>query len=586
MISGKFDPTSFFQQRENVALRVSGAELFGLLKRSLDLPASWAGMVRREGGDCEIVAAGGLLNGNAADEVTFVRVTPIEIEIDEDALTARDGFACQAQVRLTLRLLPERGELLAFHGAILGSRRVVQTEKVSSYLHSFVRDGLAKLAGEHDAATLTDARSCELLAQALAQAIEPACFGGGLVLESPPRVRFESGSFRRVQDVQHSDAARKAEHAAARQVEEALQKAREEHLDQLASTLSRLRELTAQSPEVGLPELIRTFSERQRGDVYEALFASESPASRTRWIVAAAGDELLFFDPANLDRPARRTRVEGAAGPARSVRPAAPGDGGSLLIGAATGVYVWPIDAAAPESTLIVADAPRVRGGFNAAVRFGDRVVGTHSELGIVEWNLDQPTFPRARFSSMTGGVKAVRDVEFSDGRLYCSIDDRVISWAVDDADDRPEAIYAGSRSLITAICPACDGVYAGNSDGDILYWRHEQPTQAQTVHRGSGRAAESLWLRSSQGVRQLLFADTSHRIYARVLDDTFTCHYEAGGQTLRRVEVADDLIVATNDLRDRLICWTPGKPSKPTAVIQVGALTGRTVQDVCLVPT
>ena len=81
-----------------------------------------------------------------------------------------------------------------------------------------------------------------------------------------------------------------------------------------------------------------------------------------------------------------------------------------------------------------------------------------------------------------------------------------------------------------------------------------------------------------------MIFTDTSHRVHAKVLGDSFECNYEAGGQTLRRVDVAPDLLVATTELRDRLICWKPGNPDKPFATIALASLTGRSVQDVCLV--
>ena len=95
----------------------------------------------------------------------------------------------------------------------------------------------------------------------------------------------------------------------------------------------------------------------------------------------------------------------------------------------------------------------------------------------------------------------------------------------------------------------------------------------------------ESISLSLSQGVRRLIFTDTSLYVHAMVLGDTFTCHYEAGGQTLRRVEVAPDMLVATNELRDRLILWKPGQPENPASTIAVSRLCNRSVQDVCLVP-
>jgi hypothetical protein len=185
----------------------------------------------------------------------------------------------------------------------------------------------------------------------------------------------------------------------------------------------------------------------------------------------------------------------------------------------------------------------------------------------------------------MTREAKAVRGVEFFEGDLYASIDDRIIRWPADATEDCPSNVYTGSRSTITALCPTPAGLYAGNSDGDVLHWATGRDTAPDTLHSGSSRAVESLWLLYSHGVRRLVFTDTSLQVHARVLGDSFSCRYEAGGQTLRRVEVAPDMIVATNDLRDRLICWSPGQPAKPTTTIGVARICGHSMQDVCLVP-
>ncbi len=585
MISAKFDPQSFLQRTDNVALHVPASELFGLLKRSLDLPIQWAALISRTTGDHEVVRPGGSVSSDEAQAVMFVRVTPVDVSFVAENLASRDGFACKAEVKARLAIIPERGEMLSFQQHLLGSRRVAQAEGLASYLQPSLHAGLAKLAAEQDAAALVDARTSDAISNALADAVEPACFAAGLVLERRPTGRFESSALRQVQQVQQAAAARRAEHEAARQLDEALQKARSEHVDQLASLLTRLNELAAASPEVKLPDLLRTFSEGQRGQLYEALFATEEPTTRTQWLVVAAAEELLFFDPQALDSPSRRLKIDGDAGWARSVRCAtAPDRGAVLVVGAATGVYLWPIDRSTPEATFLVSGASRVRGGFNAAVLVGDRLFATHSELGIHEWNLGDPTSGKPRFASMIAGAKAVREVESFDGDLYCSIDDRIIRWPVDDATDRPRHVYIGSDSLITGLCPTADGLFAGNSDGDILHWAGDRDTEPEVLYRGQKRAVESIWLLSSHGVRRLIFTDTSHRVHAKVLGDSFECNYEAGGQTLRRVEVAPDLIVATTELRDRLICWKPGNPDKPFATIALASLTGRSVQDVCLV--
>ncbi len=587
MAGSKFDPQLFFQRADNAALKVPASEVFGFLKRSLDLPAQWAALVLRTTGDHRVVRAGDVVDSADVEDVLFVRVTSIEVTLEEEGIITRDRYQCRAELRLQISIIPERSELLSFQKVLLGSHRVVQAVGIARYLQPTLRAALAQFAAKHDATELVDARSTEAVSAAIAKALEAPCFAAGLVLDGHPSARFDSSTLRQVQDVQQETTRRRAAHQAARQLEAAREQAEAKHLDHLASLLARLTKMASASPDVELPELLRTFTEHQRGELYEALFACEPAAGQTQWVVVAAGDELMLFDPRNLGEPARRLCVSGRAGAVRSVQAARDADGRVvLLLGAATGVYRWPIDQAEPDLTCFVEGASPASGGFNAVAIAGERLFASHSELGLCEWDIGEPASARSRFESMTRNAKAVRGVQFLDGDLYCSIDDRVIRWPADDSTDRPANIYTGSVTGITALCPTREGLFAGNGDGHILQWHQACDTKPERLHTGVNRAVESIRLLSTQGVRRLVYTDTSLHVHMRVLGDNFACRYEAGGQTLRRVEVAPDMLVATNDLRDRLFCWAVGKPATPTATVGVSRICGRSVQDVCLVPS
>lgn len=585
MSGGKFEPELFFQRPDNVALRAPASELFGFMKRSLDLPGQWAALIARTTGDHVLVRAGGVVAADDVEDVLFVRVTPVEVSTEHDSVVTRDRFACRASVQLRLSVIPERGELLSFQKEVLGSHRVVQVSGLSRFLEPIVVSGLTNFAANHDAEALVGGSLTAELTEAVTKAIEGACFTAGMVLEGEPRVTLESDTLRKVRAVQADASARRAQHEATAQVQQALRQAQQQHFDHLTGLLSRLNELADRSPDVALPELMRTFSEKQRGELYEALFASEQATSQTQWIVVAAGEELLFYDPKRTDQPVRRLDCDGSAGPVRSIRTEC-GDGGEMVfwLGAATGVYRWPIDRAEPDLTLLVDPVPSVRGGFNAVAVVGEHVFASHSEIGLCTWHVGEPSAARPLFESMTGGATAVREVRFFAGDVYCAIDDRVIRFPADGMADCPTHIYTGNVATITALCPTADGLFVGNSDGDCLHWPSDRDSNPKRLHTGLGRAAESVWLVDTHGVKRLIYADTSLHIHARVLGDSFVCRYEAGGQTLRRVEVVPDMLVATNDLRDRLIIWTPGEPAKPKSVIFVSRGTGRSVQDVCLV--
>jgi hypothetical protein len=276
------------------------------------------------------------------------------------------------------------------------------------------------------------------------------------------------------------------------------------------------------------------------------------------------------------------------------VQIASTGDGGHrLLIGAACGVMEIAPDGDAPLATYHAdprrADA-KVHGGFNSVAIAGDRIVATHSELGLVSWPraggalTEQTGKPVNLLLEHTKDARAVRSVHFSDGDLYLSIDHRVFKMRADNTQNKP-IVLDGNASVITALCPDSDGVYAGNADGQILFWNEDDTDHPRIIHAGRQRPVEAVFQVDFGGAKRLFYTDTSTAVFARVLGDSFVCRYEAGGQTLRRVEVAPDLIVATNEVRDRLICWAPGEPAKPHDIVPVAQLTGHSVQDVCLIP-
>jgi len=584
MMSGKFDPQHFLQQADHVALSVASEELFSFLRRSYDLPSSWAALVTRENGDQVIVQPGGQIEAADIDNLMFVRVTPIELSFVE-TVTSKDHFQCQATVVLHLSVMSDRNELASFQKSLLGSRRVIKNSHVAGYLQSSVRQSLSDVATSQEAGALVEVRCANVVVQSLQEAIEQPCFLAGLHLVGKPEVQWESQSHHQLQQVRQHGALVQAQQEINRKLEDARRDAQESRIEQLADMLCRIEEIAANSPEAELPELLRAFSQKQRGEIYEAVFSSQDTTQLTRWIAVAAGDEVMFFDPLETDAKPRQVSVVGDAGSVRSIQTVNDKHGLSLLLGAATGVYGLPVEAHEAKSAWLVPGAPEVRGGFNAAAIVADRIFASHSELGIWSWSTQDVSDAVQLFSSATDGAQAVRGMAEFDGHMYCAVDAQILSWPGRLVANEPGETFTGSLATITSICPCGRGLYAGNADGDILYWASGVTDRPDTIHHGMKRPAESLWLTSAYGVDRLVFTDTSLAVHALVVGDSFVCRYEAGGQTLRRVEVAADLIVATTELRDRLICWSASDPSRPRATIAVGALRGRSIQDACLVP-
>lgn len=586
MSGNKIDPQQFFDGTDNVALLVPGTDLFGLMRRTINLPAAWSALVTQESGSHSLVRPGQTLEGDSAvEDVFFVRVTPNTLVFDEMTVTSQDGFRCAAKVVLQVSVIPDRGDLASFRKMMLGSRRMLRNADLLVELTPVLRSAVVAGAGTCDAGALVDGRAAEPVDTMLRSGLKGKCFESGLVVAGELDVVFESDAARRVQESREEVVRRAAEHEAGRELRQALATAQREHVDHLSELLQRLTALASESPGTDLSTLIQTFSEKQRGELYAALFASDAAPTSTAWVVVAAGAELLFYTPSDLGAPKRRLTVSGVPGNVRSVQTAQDADGSQrLLLGAASGIYSMRLDQSVPDQVYAVEQTESVRGGFNSVVTVAGSVYGSHSELGLRRWDVDDPRPAESLFESLTGPAKTVRGVCAYGDDLCFGVDDQVVRWRI-GSPDRPSQLYTGSTGSITSLCVTENGVFAGNSDGDVMFWAHGQEDHPARMHGGSQRAAESVCVLSGGGVKRLVYTDTSLSVRARVLGDSFICHYEAGGQTLRRAEVAPDLIVATSELRDRVICWAPHKPGKPHGIILVSSITGRSVQDVCLVP-
>lgn len=603
MAGDKLDVQHFFASPLAVAAAAAANEVFGLLSRKVKLPPGVAALVRREQGDHRLCPAGGGVDSEGVVEVLFVRTTPIDLSWTEERLFSADKFEARATVNLRVSPVADRGELLSFHNQILGSDRTADRRTLVRYLQTGVRPVLSRLAEERKAEALVDAEDRQAVAEAIAEALAGPCFAAGLQVETSPVVTFESPTYRQVRLTEEQAAKHRQEHAAGRQLELAIETAQRDHLQHLEELLDKLRSLAEEAPDVDLADLARTFSESERGEVYEALFAASTRTRSTQWIVVAAGTELLFYDPVSGEGPLRTIALGGEVGPVRSVQFARDPDGTlRLLAGAARGVYAVAAQADTAPMVYPIDQPGELRGGVNSVALSGDAVLASHSEVGLIRWQWDKPDWPVRLLENLTREARAVRNVCFHDGRIYCSVDQTVLAMEADRPTESNVRVYAGSDSLITAVCPAGDGVYAGNADGQILFWPDGGAAAAvsppltevspvkgpQRIHSGppgAGRPVESVHLLTVGGVSRLIFTDTSLAVHARVIGDTFTCRYEAGGQTLRRVEVAPDLIVATNEVRDRLILWSPGSPAAPSGTITVARQIGHSVQDVCLLP-
>ncbi len=580
----KIDPVLFFSAEDAVAIRVEPEHVFGLLTRGFTPPREVAGLVRSEQGDRVAYGPGKEIRADGAKELLLVRVAAMTLTFDV-RVTSLDHYRCEASVRLRVSPIPDSGELSVFDRALIGSRDLVRVEHLERYLLPHVQQAVALVAEGRGVGVLIEAGSGETIAAEVAEGLKKAAFSGGLHIDLPVTVRLDSMVYRQVRQ-SRLEAKRRAEDFAAQdRIRQAAAESRTRHSENLARLLTDLKAKADASPDVGLPDLLRAFGEQDRGELYAALIGADEAVRATRSVVVGTGGELLFFSPDSFEAPYKRVPMPDRIGAVRSVQAFTDADGErSLFVGASSGLYEFSADGDGKVWTYPADPGAGVRGGVNSVALVGDRVFASHSELGLLYWTRRQTTMAECLLPDRTRECSAIRCVRFFDGYLYFSLDDRVCRLSTNRLDEAPEE-FVGSGATVTAVFATHDAVFAGNADGKILRWAADERQTPEIVHAGRQRPAESVSVLDNGGLPRLIYTDTSPAVFARVIGDTFSCRYEAGGQTLRRVEAAADLIVATNEVRDRLICWKPGCPDKPGCVVQVSRLSGHSIQDVCLVP-
>ncbi len=555
-------------------------DVFSFLTRQVTVPATCVGLVFGDAIQPRVVPAGRTIESDNVRELIFARTDPVELEYEFEGLPSKDGYPFTARVTLSVRLVPERIELEAFRRNVLGSQRVVRQERLKQHCEQAVRGAAAAFAREHDASVLLSPQRWNEFDAMLQQHFAPVGFESGLAMGPDPDVVFESDAFEEHQREQKVTALRREREQRDHESREAAAKARQEHLTELAGLVEKVRSMADAAGNLSVPELIKTFSSGQRGQLYRGLMAAREPARPTKSILVVAGSDLLRFDPKHLGQPVRRQELPAKAGALRSVRLSEHGEKPLILVGARHGVHLID-DSADSIETFVFEERADLRGGVNAAAILGGGIYATHSEVGLVEWKRQTPDQHRLCLTDLTEGSKSVRDVQTDHlGRLWLSVDNIVIGWR--PGEETPGTV-AQAPTEVTVLIVAEGYVVAGLRDGSVVRWLIGDFERMETVRASTGEAVRSLAWMSGGGVARVLVGDNRPHLDLHVIGDSFHGEYRCYHK-LRWGHAGEDLIVGVNDRRDHIFCWRVDEPEQPCGSVAVGRMTGRSIQDVAVV--
>lgn len=591
MIKDKFELSLLTQSSpELLAWVVPGDRLFSWICRSIIIPVGWAALGLRKGQDPIFAGPGKTYEDEDTEDLLFIRSAPACCVVDATDLASADGYACNGTLEVSVRIIEETGELAAFRRTIVGSSEMVRRMDLQRHLQWEMHKVLAELAANHKAEELLNGIDCDIVRHAVESRLGGICLAGGLGLEGPAVAQFDSPAYREHRRQQANLDNRNRHLAARARVQEALARAQKERLSHTVDILQELVRAAESRSDLSVADLLRSFGESERAEMYAALWHLCPPLRRAGQIAVVSGQEVLLFAPNDLERPARRLPLPETLGPLRSVAADARSlEAQLLMVGSRLGVHLVDLDSGNVVDSLSaaeLAEGVEIRGGINASAMSDERVYATHSELGVLAW-------PRGMFGppvekllpEVTAGADTVRSALFAEGQLFFSVDEEVWAQPEDLASCCKPVLYSGSKDRISALTVAGSVIYAGNAAGQVLAWDLGDPDTARIVRGASGSPVESVDVLDGGAVDHLLIADRSYALQSVVVEDKYIRRYESGTMPVRRAAVAGDLFVAINDNRDRLIAWDPHKPSQPSAVVVLPHLTGSTIQDLCIIP-
>lgn len=573
-----FDPEQFARTSTHVARLARADDLFGLLRRRIVTPHGCAALVWRSDSAPILFASGAEVPADGVREMMVVRTAPLELDYSFDRLASKDDFDFAASIQCQVHIVPQREDLVSFRTSVLAHRDSANTEHVRLLCAETVHAAAAQFAREREAAVLADPTEWDAFDAVLAERFKPLGFSTGLALGRDPRIKWTSETFGASQRVRQTARLRQERLEEDARLRAASVEARKSRLSELEALVARAKQVAEQAGGAGVAELIKTFDPAQRGEFYHGLLAANRPARPTSAVLALAGEEVLFFDPANPRQPARRIALTASLGGLRSVRCVAFADRNEIVIGAARGLHRLTPDGNVIGSRAVTGDATP-RGGFNSVALCGDSIYATHSELGIWRWPHSADGAGERCLVDLTHDAKTIRGIQSDlQDRLWLAIDDAVIAWR--PRNEAPPIRWTFPAS-VTALLAADNALFIALADGRVLHRPHLDDDTQERIF-GPGGTIDSLAWCSGGGMPRLIVANGNPQAHMLVIGDASRTEYRASAG-IRSITATEDYIAGITHARDQIVLWRMETPEEPAAMIPVSRICGRTIQDVLL---
>ncbi|MDB5301383.1 MAG: hypothetical protein JWO87_3046 [Phycisphaerales bacterium] len=519
-----------------------------------------------------------------------LRPEPLRLRWEFNDLVAADGHELRAVFSGSVRAVPDRTERRMLQEVLLDGRSAVSGDDVVAHFSSALRASAARVAQIHSAADWlgNDAAKGELI-DALKTSARAVAFACGVEVLPPFQAELQSPTFerQRVRAMQQA----LAEKEAAGQVE---------HFQRAAELLKQFQGIRGSAPEISPGRVLQQMNPADQGAMLQSLLMAAANEQAAQKLWAVAGPYLIRVDARGTDgRVAPKPELfplPPTLGPLRSVQAADVDGRRVLLVGARSGFLLVHPDAPA-EARAYHDQGVNSPNGFNRVAWWPKRrqFLATHSEGGLVAWDIDspdapakvvrldalgagpaQPTIPSGTGSIRSTGQPGPRNLQFlDDSTLIFSVGNRLHFWDGASAS----ALAPDSDAEIVAIVPDDRQVFAVHEDGMISAIERASK-QKLSAQRRAGRvqsAGTLPWL----GSARLLIAGDQGPVQCIGLDDPLVTQYASPYRGLRVITGSADLVAGVSPDRQRLVLWNSWDGRQAAAELYVVALTRHRIADV-----
>lgn len=299
----------------------------------------------------------------------------------------------------------------------------------------------------------------------------------------------------------------------------------------------------------------------------------------------ALRDQLLIVNGSNPElEEAELLEVEPALGPLRSLCQALVRGDSVLLAGARDGVWLipWPGDDG-PPIRFPFGSRSGERLGVNSLLVAHGCLYATHSERGLVRWQLSHPANAERVHVAAWEGAKTVRCLTRLDAdRFLFATDDRVLV-SIRGEGEADLLFQEPNGETITALSLHEHTLFVGTKAGSLyafdLVFRRSQPLLA---HEKSTINSLSIVKRDDESY--LVIGARNRAVSLLNLDGVHDRLLFSSGRILLKSAVASPSQVAAIDgKQERLFLWPLEAPSDAPTIFAVHEELGQHVQDICL---